>query len=144
MPEKKKIEKIEEHKFKGKFIAAIGKRKTASAQVRLYKTGSGAMIVNGVKAGQYFAANLINTINQPLKVAGIAKDIDFSVVVSGGGKNGQAEAIKLGISRALIEFNEELLLALKAKGLLTRDSRKKERKKPGLKKARKAPQWSKR
>lgn len=144
MTEKKKIEKSEEYKFKGKFIAATGKRKTAAAQVRLYKSGSGAMVVNGVKAGQYFPANLMNVISQPLKIAGLSKDLDFSAVVSGGGKSGQADAIKLGISKTLIEYNEELRAALKSKGLLTRDSRKKERKKPGLKKARKAPQWSKR
>lgn len=144
MTEKKKIEKSEEHKFKGKYIVATGKRKTAAAQVRLYKSGSGVMVVNGMKATQYFPANLVTVVNQPLKIAGIAKDLDFSVVVNGGGKSGQADAVKLGISKTLIEYNEELKLALKAKDLLTRDSRAKERKKPGLKKARKSPQWSKR
>lgn len=144
MTEKKKIEKSEEHKFKGKFIAATGKRKTAAAQVRLYKSGSGIIVVNGMKASQYFPANLVAVLNQPLKIAGLSKDLDFSVVVNGGGKSGQADAAKLGISKALLEHSEELRAALKAKDLLTRDSRKKERKKPGLKKARKAPQWSKR
>ena len=144
MTEKKKIEKNEEHKFKGKFIAATGKRKTAAAQVRLYKSGSGIIVVNGMKASQYFPANLVTVLNQPLKIAGLSKDLDFSVVVNGGGKSGQADAVKLGISNALPEHNEELRASLKAKDLFTRDSREKERKKPGLRKARKAPQWSKR
>jgi len=144
MTEKKKIEKSEEHKFKGKFIAATGKRKTAAAQVRLYKSGSGIIVVNGMKASQYFPANLVTVLSQPLKIAGLSKDLDFSVVVNGGGKSGQADAVKLGISKTLLEHNEELRAALKAKDLLTRDSREKERKKPGLRKARKAPQWSKR
>lgn len=144
MTEKKKIEKSEEHKFKGKFIAATGKRKTAAAQVRLYKSGSGIIVVNGMKASQYFPANLVTVLSQPLKIAGLSKDLDFSVVVNGGGKSGQADAVKLGISKTLLENNEELRAALKAKDLLTRDSREKERKKPGLRKARKAPQWSKR
>jgi small subunit ribosomal protein S9 len=83
-------------------------------------------------------------VTQPLKLTGHQRDLNFSIVVSGGGMKGQAEAIRHGISRTLLILNEELRPALKTKKLLTRDSRRVERKKPGLKKARRAPQWSKR
>lgn len=139
------IEKTEEAKFKGRYINAVGKRKTSVAQVRLYDNGSGIIIVNGKKLNDLFPATTQKTIiNQPLKQIGRLKDFDLSIVVSGGGKSGQAEAIRHGISRALIGFEKELKPVLKAKDLLTRDSRRKERKKPGLKKARRAPQWAKR
>ncbi len=130
--------------FKGRFIGAIGKRKTATAQVRLYKDGRGVIIVNGVRMNQYFTANHYNFINQVLKQSGHLRDMDFSIKVAGGGKKAQAQASMLGIARALTEFDPELRPALKAKGWLSRDARKKERKKPGLKKARRAPQWKKR
>lgn len=140
------VEKIEEEaKFKGRFIGAVGKRKTAVAQVRLYEKGNGTIIINGKKLGELFPTALHKSvISQPLKQTGRLKDYDFSIIVRGGGKNGQAEAIRHGISRALVSFDKELKPILKVKDLLTRDSRKKERKKPGLKKARRAPQWSKR
>lgn len=143
---KKKIEDKSEEtvKFKGKFIQAIGKRKSASATVRLYKTGNGNVVVNGKKINEYLTADQVVLATTPLRLTGLGKDFDFSVVASGGGKNGQADAIKLGISRALFAFNAELKPALKAKDLMTRDSRIKERKKPGLKRARRAPQWAKR
>lgn len=131
-------------KFKGRFIEAIGKRKTASASVRLYKTGAGHIIVNGMDIEKYFTADQAVLATTPLKVSGFGKEFDFSVVTSGGGKTGQADAVKLGITRALVEFNAELKPILKAKDLITRDSRRKERKKPGLKRARRAPQWAKR
>jgi len=132
-------------KFKGKFIRAIGKRKTAVAQVRLYKNGKGNLVINNKKINQYFSSLTIKSvISQPLKLTGHLRDLDFSVLVKGGGKKGQAEAIRHGLTRALIKFDKDLRQSLKAKGWLTRDSRKKERKKPGLKKARRAPQWSKR
>ena len=127
-----------------KYIATIGKRKSASAQVRLTIKGSGRFVVNNMPAEKYFdTAAQRKTIELPLKQVGL-KDTDVSVVVFGGGKNGQAEAIRLGVSRALLVFNPELRPSLKAKGWLKRDPRIKERKKPGLKKARRAPQWSKR
>jgi len=148
MKDKKTIkeQKIEEPiKFKGKFIPALGKRKTAVAQVRLYKNGKGVIVINQQKINQYFPVVLFRTvINQPLKLTGHLRDLNFSILVKGGGKKAQAEAIRHGIVRALIEFDKELKPGLKAKGWLTRDARKKERKKPGLKKARRAPQWSKR
>lgn len=131
-------------KFKGRYIETLGKRKTASAIVRLYKTGSGVMIVNGQKIDEYLTVEQVVLATTPLKVTGFGKDFDFSIITSGGGKTGQADAIKLGITRALVEMNEELKPILKARDLMTRDSRRKERKKPGLKRARRAPQWAKR
>lgn len=140
-----KIEKQEkEIAMKGRFIAAIGRRKTATAQVRAYKKGTGVVVINNMKASQYFSKDIASTIKDPVKLVGLDKELDFSIVVKGGGKNGQADAIKHGISRILVQINEELRPTLNAKGLLTRDARRKERKKPGLKRARKAPQWAKR
>ena len=132
-------------KFKGKYLRAIGRRKTAAAQVRLYKSGAGLIMVNGLKLDQYFCQDELSLIvYQPLKLTGLIKDLNISAIVSGGGKKSQAEAIRHGISRALESLDQKLRPVLKSKGWLTRDARKKERKKPGLKKARRAPQWSKR
>lgn len=130
--------------FKGKYILAIGRRKRSAALVRLYKNGKGHILVNETRPGKYFSQDKVIIVNQPLKLTGHLRDMDFSIVVKGGGKNGQAEAIRHGLARALVNFDKELRPSLKAKGWLTRDSRKVERKKPGLKKARRAPQWSKR
>jgi small subunit ribosomal protein S9 len=130
--------------FKGKYISAIGRRKVANAQVRMYQNGKGAIVVNGKRASEYFPAAIMMLVTQPLKLTGHQRDLNFSIVVSGGGMKGQAEAIRHGISRTLLILNEELRPSLKTKKLLTRDSRRVERKKPGLKKARRAPQWSKR
>lgn len=132
-------------KLKGKYIHAIGRRKTATAQIRLYRGGQGAVTVNGLKASQYFKeGELFSIINQPLKQAGLAKDFNITIIISGGGRKSQAEAVRHGLARALLEVNPQLRPALKAKGWIKRDARKKERKKPGLKKARRAPQWAKR
>jgi len=132
-------------KLKGKFIATTGRRKTATALIRLYKNGTGQMTVNGVKANEYFKEErLLSILNQPLKQSGLLKDFNFTVMVSGSGKKSQSEAIRHGFARALLIINPELRPALKVKGWITRDARKKERKKPGLKKARRAPQWAKR
>jgi small subunit ribosomal protein S9 len=140
-----KIKKIEEPvKFTGKFISATGKRKTAAALIRLYKNGKGAIMVNDIKINQYFTAAQYAFIHQILKQTGHLRDLNFSILVKGGGKTAQAQACVLGLARALILFDKELRLAIKTSGYLTRDARKKERKKPGLKKARKAPQWAKR
>ncbi|MEA3463791.1 MAG: 30S ribosomal protein S9 [Patescibacteria group bacterium] len=139
----KKADELPE--FRGRFIPALGKRKTAVAQIRLYKNGKGVIVINQQKISQYFSVLLFRTIvSQPLKLSGHLRDLDFSILVKGGGKKAQAEAIRHGIARALIQFDKELKSGLKTKGWLTRDARKKERKKPGLKKARRAPQWSKR
>jgi small subunit ribosomal protein S9 len=130
--------------FKGKFLSAVGRRKRSIAQVRLYDKGKGVIIVNDKKLSDYFPATGTMVVQQPLKLAGLQRSLDISVHVSGGGSTGQAEAIRHGISRALVKMNEELRPTLKTKDMLTRDARRTERKKPGLKKARRAPQWSKR
>ncbi len=151
MSEEQKIEQAERDaenegvvKFKGKYISAVGRRKTSVANVRLYKKGSGGIVVNDKKLSEYFSADKIAIVKHPLKLTGVLKEIDLSISVKGGGSNGQAEAIRHGITRALILLDENYKGALKAVDLMTRDARKKERKKPGLKKARRAPQWSKR
>ncbi len=144
-PTKKASAEADYLKLKGKYISTIGRRKTATALVRLYKNGNGTITVNGVKANQYFTEeDLQVVINQSLKQSGLLKDFNITILVSGGGKRSQAEAVRHGIARALLVFNPELRPALKAKGWVSRDARKKERKKPGLKKARRAPQWAKR
>jgi len=143
--EEKKEEKVDEKvKFSGKYIKAIGRRKTAAAQIRIYKNGKGGIVVNNKPISKYFHENKASLALQPLKLTSHLRDLDLSILVKGGGSNAQAEAVRHGISRCLILIDEELKPSLKAKGWLTRDSRKVERKKPGLKKARRAPQWSKR
>ncbi|MEI8361501.1 MAG: 30S ribosomal protein S9 [bacterium] len=139
-----KKEVVEVAKFKGRYIEEIGKRKSAAARVRLYKTGEGVLIVNGKKLEEYFNATCANLALTSLKLTSHTKDIDLSIIVNGGGLHGQAEAVRHGISKALVTLDKNLRPSLKAKGMMTRDSRIKERKKPGLKKARKAPQWAKR
>jgi small subunit ribosomal protein S9 len=137
-------EYFEEPKFKGKYITAIGRRKSAVARVRLYKKGTGAIVVNDRRISGFFPADKVTVAKQPLRQASLLKEFNFSVVVKGGGTNGQAEAVRHGIARALVEYDEGLKAAFKARGWISRDDRTKERKKPGLKKARRAPQWSKR
>jgi len=131
-------------KFKGKYLEAIGRRKCATARVRLFKSGKGLIMVNGHSLESYLTPTLVSVAKEPLKLAGTAKELDFSIIVNGGGKKGQAGAIRHGIARTLIAMEPDLRLSFKAKNFLTRDARIKERKKPGLKKARKAPQWAKR
>jgi small subunit ribosomal protein S9 len=127
-----------------KYLQAIGRRKTAVAQVRLYVKGEGKIMVNNKPAEKYFDASKIVVALSSLKMAGMEKIVDASILLRGGGVNAQAEAVRHGLARALLIMDPELRGALCAKGWLTRDSRKVERKKPGLKKARRAPQWSKR
>ncbi len=128
----------------GHYHYARGRRKEAIATARLYK-GTGTIIVNEQTAHDYFNNDaLIAVLEQPLKLAGQADKFQVSLHVKGGGKRGQAEAARLAISRALNVMSEDLRPTLKKAGLLTRDPREKERMKPGLKKARKAPQFSKR
>ncbi len=127
------------------YIQSIGRRKTATARVRLYQNGKGEIIINKRKLEEYFPTKPIrNNIRQVLRTTNHEEDLNFSIVVSGGGKVGQSIAIRHGIARALEKFDKELRPILKIKGFLTRDPREKERKKPGLKRARRAPQWSKR
>ena len=121
-----------------------GRRKTSIARVRL-ATGSGKITVNGRPFENYFPVETLRaTAAQPLAVTGTAEKVDTSVNVSGGGPNGQAGAVSHGIARALLKFDANLRPQLKAEGLLTRDSRMKERKKYGQPGARKRFQYSKR
>ena len=138
------VDSDEQLRFKGKYTQAIGRRKRAVAIVNIYKKGSGHLAVNSIKLGSYFTVEQSAIVRQPLKQAGLSKDVNVSILARGGGKRSQAEAVRHGIAQALIEIDEAHRAAFKAKGWLTRDARKKERKKPGLKKARRAPQWSKR
>ncbi len=123
---------------------AVGRRKTASARVRL-QSGEGKIVVNGKSLQEYFPYfEWQELIVAPLKAINKEKTFDVSVKVVGGGQKGQAVAVQHGIARALLDWDEELKKTLKTQGYLTRDARVKERKKPGLKRARRAPQWSKR
>lgn len=123
---------------------ATGRRKEAVARVRLVP-GTGEFDINGRNLEEYFPTRVHRMVAvSPLRVTGREKDFDVIATISGGGVSGQAGAIRLGIARALIELEPELRGQLKAEGLLTRDGREKERRKYGLKKARKAPQYSKR
>ncbi len=129
----------------GSYISALGRRKTALARVRLIKSGKGMVSVNGASMEKYFPTfELSNIIKSPLTIVGLETAVDITAIVQGGGSHSQAEAMRLGISRALIELNPTYRKTLKKLGYLTRDPRAKERKKPGLKRARRAPQWSKR
>ncbi len=123
---------------------ATGRRKTSSARVYLTK-GKGDITVNSKPLCEYFGRQVAQMlVMQPLKLTDLDEKVNIKVMVKGGGSFGQAGAIRHGISRALIEYDEELRPQLKKAGLLTRDPRKVERKKPGLKKARKSSQFSKR
>ena len=129
---------------KTKFIGT-GKRKSSVARVSLFTQGKGKIEINGIDVDKYVSrASLAYIIKQPLNILEKIKDYDIMVNVRGGGLSGQASAIRLGISRALILVNPENRAALKSNGLLTRDSRKVERKKPGQPGARKKFQFSKR
>ena len=123
---------------------ATGRRKTSSARVYL-KKGKGKIRVNNSELGSYFGRKVAQMlVLEPLELTELVKKIDIDVKVKGGGSFGQAGAIRHGISRALTSFDEELRPQLKKAGLLTRDPRRVERKKPGLVKARKSKQFSKR
>ena len=123
---------------------ATGRRKTSSARVYL-KKGNGDISVNDKKLHEYFGRKVAQMlVMQPLELLGLTEKIDINVKVKGGGSFGQAGAIRHGISRALTMFDEDLRPQLKKAGLLTRDPRRVERKKPGLVKARKSKQFSKR
>lgn len=127
------------------YFYANGKRKTSVACVRLYKDGKGAITINERSFENYFPVFTDqDKILSPLKTTNNLKSFDISVKVHGGGIHSQAEAVRHGIAKALLELNAEHRSALKPLGFLTRDSRIKERKKYGLKRARRAPQWQKR
>jgi len=138
------MEKENTPQFKGKYNGAVGRRKEAVARVRLY-SGNGQILINGKDYKDYYTNEAQrDAIFAPFKLLGLEKKYDVSVVTSGGGKAGQLGAICHGISRALIGADEGYKTTLKKSGFLTRDPRAKERKKCGLKRARKAPQFSKR
>ncbi|MBR0446016.1 MAG: 30S ribosomal protein S9 [Oscillospiraceae bacterium] len=122
-----------------------GRRKSSVARVRVYENGTGSIIINGRDIDDYFGLETLKLIvNQPLVTTNRVGKVDVVVTVAGGGVSGQAGAIRHGISRALLGLNPEYRAGLKAAGFLTRDPRMKERKKYGLKAARRAPQFSKR
>ena len=126
------------------YVYGTGRRKEAVARVRLLP-GDGSIIVNGKEAGEYFGGTPgLATLRLPFRVTETEGRYSASVLVAGGGFSGQAGAIRHGIARALVRAHPDARAALRAAGLLTRDPRAKERKKYGLKRARKAPQYTKR
>lgn len=127
------------------YLATVGRRKEAVARVRLFRKGTGQISINNQELVKYFSTfDTQYTVQQPLKLLGLESAVDIRVKVSGGGKFGQADAVRHGIARALLLMDENYRKQLRPAGFLTRDSRVKERKKPGLKRARRAPQFSKR
>jgi small subunit ribosomal protein S9 len=132
--------------LKGEYYYGMGRRKTAVARVRLFPNGDGTVIVNGRSARQYFGQreSVNATVVAPLRLLDQENTYSMSVRVVGGGTSGQAGAIRHAVARALLRVNPEWKQALRKAGFLTRDPRMKERKKPGLKRARKAPQYTKR
>ena len=122
-----------------------GRRKHSVARVRVYENGTGSIIINGRDIDEYFGLDTLKLlVRQPLVATELVGKVDMVITVAGGGVTGQAGAIRHGVSRALLGLNAEYRAVLKAAGFLTRDPRMKERKKPGLKAARRAPQFSKR
>jgi small subunit ribosomal protein S9 len=129
---------------KGKYVHTVGRRKSSVATIHLFNE-KGDITINDKAINDYFDYIVYGgLITEPLKLVGANGKFKITIKVKGGGKRGQVDAIRLGIARALIELDPNLRKTLKANGLLKRDPRVKERKKPGLKRARKAPQWSKR
>jgi small subunit ribosomal protein S9 len=127
-----------------RYYQGTGRRKSATARVRLYP-GDGTIIVNDKPVEEYFSRKRdILHLSEPLRVTDTQDGFDVTVKVKGGGIYGQAGAVRHGIARALLEVDPNLRPTLRKSGLLTRDPRAKERKKPGLKRARKAPQYTKR
>ncbi|MBE6988481.1 MAG: 30S ribosomal protein S9 [Clostridia bacterium] len=127
------------------YFYGTGRRKSSVAKVHLFPEGTGKITINNRELDNYFGLETLKLIvRQPLAETNLLDKFDINVTVLGGGFTGQAGAIRLGIARALLKFDAELRPALKKAGFLTRDPRMKERKKYGLKAARRAPQFSKR
>jgi len=127
------------------YYEAVGRRKEATARVRLFPGGEGTIVVNGRPHDEYFVREVDGLqVRGPLEATATERRFNISVKVKGGGMSGQAGAIRLGIARALLKTDPDLRPILRRGGFLTRDARAKERKKPGLKRARKAPQYTKR
>lgn len=128
-----------------KYIETVGRRKTSVARVRITEAAKASLTINDRAVEEYFPTKeLQNTTKEAAKAAGIEQKFKITAQVKGGGISSQAGAVRHGIARALVEYDENLRKLLKAPGYLKRDARMKERRKFGLKKARKAPQWSKR
>jgi small subunit ribosomal protein S9 len=133
------------YQSKKPYFYGTGRRKSSVARVRLFQGGTGSITINNRDIDDYFGLETLKSIvRQPLEVTNTVGTCDIVVNVYGGGVSGQAGAIRHGLARALLAMNEEFHAALKKEGLLTRDPRMKERKKYGLKAARRAPQFSKR
>ena len=133
------------YKSKRPYTYGTGRRKSSVARVHLIPGGTGVITVNGRNIDDYFGLETLKVIvRQPLVATGTADKVDVETTVTGGGVSGQAGAIRHGIARALLQHGDEMRPILKKAGLLTRDPRMKERKKYGLKAARRAPQFSKR
>ncbi len=128
-----------------KYYQCVGRRKTAVAQVRIFPGGTGKVTVNGKEMKVYFPVKrLQEVVTGPLSATGRTENTDVTVRAVGGGPVGQADAVRLGIARALVKMDESMKETIKGKGMLTRDPRKKERKKFGKRGARRSKQWRKR
>ncbi|PIR94376.1 30S ribosomal protein S9 [Candidatus Falkowbacteria bacterium CG10_big_fil_rev_8_21_14_0_10_39_11] len=143
--EEKEVLNEADLKKKSEYLYAVGKRKTSIAQVRVYKKGEGGIVINEKDLKDYFPTSARQeTVKAPLTLIGQGDKLNVTVKVLGGGFVSQSEAIRHGVSLALVQLNPNFRKPLKKAGFITRDARKKERKKPGLKGARRAPQWKKR
>lgn len=146
----KKIEKQEKETKKeasqaGAYFYSLGRRKTSVARVKLFANGTGQMTVNGKNYKTFYSYPLYaENLELPFEAVGLTGKVDAEIKVVGGGLQSGSEACRLGIARALVKMTDAYKPALRAAGYMTRDPRAKERKKPGLKKARRAPQWAKR
>ena len=133
------------YQSKKPYLYGTGRRKSSVARVHLFPNGTGSITINGRDIEEYFGLDTLKmVVRQPLEATGTVGKVDIVATVTGGGVTGQAGAIRHGVSRALLGLNAEYRAVLKAAGFLTRDPRMKERKKYGLKAARRAPQFSKR
>ena len=133
------------YESKKKYAYGTGRRKSSIARVRVYENGTGSILINGRDMDDYFGLDTLKLlVRQPLVTTGMVGKVDIVCTVAGGGVTGQAGAIRHGVARALLSVDPEYRASLKAAVLLTRDPRMKERKKYGLKAARRAPQFSKR
>ena len=132
--------------IKGEYYYGMGRRKTSVARVRLFPNGDGSIIINGKSAQNYFGerGTTLSLLTAPLRLLDLGDTYTMTIRVVGGGTSGQAGAIRHALARALLRMNPDFKAALRKAGYLTRDPRMKERKKPGLKRARKAPQYTKR
>lgn len=129
----------------GRFFEAVGRRKTSTARVRIYSKGTGEILINQKPLADYFPMpESQETVLSPFKITDYLGKFQVSVKVKGGGLTSQAEAVRHGLARALVVFNQDLRKVLKKAGFLTRDPRMRERKKFGLRRARRARQWRKR